>query len=317
MNEKGLNHFAERMADWGLFKVDDKLRESVKQKIDAVLNSTTFHRPVDLANAYLGREKAFPLPVRWAFEVEMKKMLKRMPSSGAITPHALKPIEDEFWQNWNGELEVMKGKIDEGTLAELEKNNDKKTIKKILEALFDFKPFIAVDSSARRVVNEKPKEAFTYFKKKHSNVIKATEFLLKGASLSDREKEVVKGIQARHQFQLERLKHYREVTLDPIKEELLNRGVTPSLLTQSNPEGWITEYYQQCHKEIVYKKPAGRPKKIIFHALVIVICKLLEDDRKQVKWLYDITSEIVNQCLGLQGNERLTAKKIDNILHSA
>lgn len=291
------------------YKKDLVLSVAVKQKINEILEARTFRSPTDLAEAYLDRRESFPLPLRskWALFAE-----KPSKAYKANTPSLIKKELTEFLPRfWESRLEEMRVKIGKKTLAKLEKNYDTKTINKILEVLIDFEPFV-MSSGVVNVLDDDVKKAYLNFKKKHKNVINTTEFLLKKAGLSDSEKEVVRGIQLRHKNHLERLSQVKQITVDPIKEALLKKGSTPTLLTHSDPEGWIKEFFLQCHKNTVFKKPAGRPKKIIFNALVIVICRLLKNDSKLIKWLYATTVEIISQVFGVN----LTIKDIDNSLHS-
>lgn len=320
MKEKEpVNYFAHRMKEWA------DLSDAVKQKIDEVLNSKTFSGPHELADTYLSCKATSPkcsvntyLPINLLsdFENDMKEFLANVSASKVITPKALKSVEDDFWKEWQWFFEEMKGRIARKTMQNLEKKYAREAVERVIEALVDFEVFLRRNSDCVKVVDDKSREAFAYFKKKHTNVINATEFLIKGAGLSATEKELVLGIQSRHKDHLKRLSQIKKITLDPIKADLLNRAATPTLVTHSTPEAWIEEFYLQCHKGTIFIKPAGRPKKIVFNALVIVIFRLLENKDTQVKWRYALTADIINQCFHLSDKEELTAKKIDNILHS-
>lgn len=289
-----------------------ELSDSVNQKITKIVNTVICRTPAELAEAYLERKETFPLPLRSKFLAFVK-----FPSK-AWKPNTPKPVKAELrkflTEFKDGFLEAMKVKIGSDIMKELEKNYDKKTIHRIQETLIDFENFL---SGARNALSsEMTKEAVSYRRNKSRRAIKSADILLKEGELSASEKETIEGIKSKFQDHLELLTQVKEVTVDPIKETLLYYGASGSLLgSKFMPEEWAGEYLYQYHRNFIFKKPQGKPKKIVFNALVIVIFKLLKRRDKQIKWLYGLTADIINQCSKDIG-KKLTVKDIDNALHS-
>jgi len=220
------------------------------------------------------------------------------------------------------ELDAVKRKISKATLDELEKNYAKNTIKKVLEALIHFA--IISEEPDIKVVDKQMQKAVPFFKKKANKIIQSADTLL-GVAFSDIQKKAIQEIKAKAQKEINRLSQIKAVIVDPFKEREL------SIL-------YVRRW--EYPKNYIFKHPQGRPKNLIINALVIVIFRLLKKEGKQlqIKRLYKLTADIINQCYERRPNtlidplpdlidiiinwyrigidKKLTPKDIENALHS-
>ena len=299
------------------------MKKNTPELIDEILKSRTFNRPADLAETYLNHKEAFPFPLRSRVKEIIEKGCKKLVSSGLINPQTLeteiKPMIDDCWKVWRADLEQMRERIDKETMKELKEKYDNKTVNEILEALLDFEPEPFLKGSPVSVVNYKKKSFLPYLKKSFKNIINATEFLLKEANLSDSEREMLQRIKTRYQDSFIGLPQVKKVTIDPVKEVLLNRAASAAngtILSGLNPSGTM-DFIMQCNSPMrFFIKPIGKPKKIFLNALAIVIYRLLKEGRKKgvgVKNCQYLTSDILTQYLCLP--KKLPPDFVEKILY--
>lgn len=301
-------------------------RDSVKSRIDEILKGEYPSHPEELANIYLNHREAFPLPLQVRIkEIEefMEKGCKNLVSSGKIKPQTfeikIKPEIDNSLKCLRDDsskaLEEMRGKISKNTMEALEKNYDKKTVDTIIEALMDFGPYL---EQSDRLDLKKIKKNTDNLEKLLQNTIKAVDFLLEKAYLSDdTEREAHRKVKTYHEVMLKFHLTRKRIALDPVKETLFNLHASRTILSGKG-EGWTEEYFRQCVMgESIFTKPHGRPRELFRKTLMVVIFRLLENKNEQVKWKHTLTADIINQCLKQYLDKELTPKDIDNALCSS
>lgn len=253
--------------------------------------------PTELAEAYLKGELSLPISSRLVEPFLYKK-------KGGLTPLSLSNFKKDFKKVWD---KIERENISEDALKELEKDYDKKTVNRVLDALTDFEFFIRTD----KLVNVVDYESKKREKKECEGIIKAMEYLLKSPLVLDSGKKVLQKFQLEARYYLELLQGFKKVTVTPVKEFLLMLEATPTYLTTPDPEKYIEEAFERLNKDIIYVRPNGRPKHIFKKALIVVIYELLSRDDKQVKEVYCLTAKVVKQLI-----PEVNEKQVDNALHS-
>lgn len=309
-------------------------RDSVKSRIDEIIKGEYPSRPEELANVYLNRKEAFPLPLQVRikeFEEFMKKGCGKLVSSGLIKPQTLetkiKPMIDDYLKCLRNDLskalEEMRGKISKNTMEKLERNYDKKTVDSIIAALVDFKPYL---EPSDRLDLKKIKKDTDNIEKLLRWVISTEDFLLRRSCfLDDSERGAHRKTKTYHEVLLKAHLTRKRIALGPVKEALLKHSADATILSGKG-EGWTEEYFRQCMMgEYIFTKPHVRPMKLFPKALEVVIFRLLENNNKQIKqmrkitngWRYKLTADIINQCFKEYLDKELTPKDINNALHSS
>jgi hypothetical protein len=308
-----------------------KEKEKVKEKIDAIIRKNSIETPKQLENAYIAQViKKLPyttpsLQTTTRDEVFSGVLLKGIENlfmeRGKAIPYNLLDGFKNYFKNKSSEkLKKYFHRLSLETQKTLRENYEAATIELIIRAIIDFEIPVVSAAPAKKLFNgviEAMKEA----NRERKEIIKACKCLLAKVFLTQAETEVLGGLRNRFETPNE------QVYLDPIKEvELAN--INFDNLIKTNPatsplfqQKWFLDWLSEMLK-FEFKRPRGASKNIYFKALQVVIYKLLTIEppkkiKRYLRWAETLTANIINECYKGKGLSKLTAKDINNALHSS
>lgn len=291
---------------------NEKVKKAVKEKITDVLKGGLPKTPQSLAKAYLHsiiKKKPFDLPGKKIFNPHIHSIEQ---------PNEVFILVDKRFKSTV--KEAFK-KLSQKTRQQLRDNYDDVTISHILEAIVNFEYAILNERQSRdflRTINALSRD----LKKRCSNSIEAIDSLLKNAFLTESGKSIFQEMKKGYQTILE---GFKQIKTNPANMTNLYRGLSACSRGAKyayEPRQWLNEYITECCK-VTLLQEQGRPQKIFFNTLLIVIYKWLTEFEKPkkrtryVEWAKALTADIVNESYKNKGLQEITAKDVDNALSSA
>ncbi|MEW6714946.1 MAG: hypothetical protein AB1306_07655, partial [Nitrospirota bacterium] len=218
---------------------------------------------------------------------------------------------------WEEKLIEKFETLSKETKKKLLKNYNGSIGKDVMTAILDFEGVISCEFSKKKHFLMKDSDPKTKYKK----IIAACSTIINNVSLNTLQIKMLESIKRGHE---EMLSQRQNSVLTPLMEAQLNALSASSFCngTKSFNErivdlhNFSDAFYSEINN-FVFKLPKGRPQKLFFKTLQIVIYKILIEGKHKKNWTMKLTASIIYEAYKDLNLPKLTAKDIDNSLHSS